>query len=91
MEYMRTITCGGYEEVVGLDIPVHNPARVAKIQGLEKHLHVGFDVRRRQHNGLVLDNCLQIAFHVLKYLHPLMHCGCILLGGASSSHLVCPA
>ena len=57
---------GGDEKVVGLEIPVQDPAVVAVGHRLQGHGHVRFDLGRAERDELVLDDRLQVGLAALE-------------------------
>lgn len=47
--------------------PMQNPLRMEIFQSLQRHDGVGFDMTRRQHDALVLDNHLEVGLHEIKH------------------------
>ena len=63
-ELQRAVGCD--EEVVGLEIPVEDPALVAVGHRLQRHGHVRFDLGRAERDELVLDDRLQVGLAALE-------------------------
>lgn len=61
------LSVGPDEQILGLEVSVQHEVRVAVLEPSQQHEHVALDVGLREHDGLVLDDVVQVVGQDLEH------------------------